>query len=82
VMLKNQKIEKILDSSNLYSDTKKYMKFNGQFNIVLGVVGAILALVNYMLPTYSNYIVIIFISIILIATIAQKLIGNKYKSVK
>ncbi|MGL5354347.1 MAG: hypothetical protein ACRDA5_13670 [Clostridium sp.] len=79
VMLKNQKLEKILDSSNLYSDTRKYIKFNGQFNIVLGVIGAILAFVNYILPTDSNYVVIIFISIILIATVVQKIIGKKYK---
>lgn len=79
VMLKNEKLENILTTSNMYKDTKKYMQFNGKFNIVLGVIGAILAFINYIMPTASNYVVIIFIVIILIATIAQKILGKKYK---
>lgn len=79
VMLKNKKLKEILISSNMYKDTEKYINFNGKFNISVGIVGLVLMILDYLLEDKSNYIVIIFILIMLIATIAQKIVGKKYK---
>lgn len=79
LMLKNKKLKEILISSNMYKDTDKYIKFNGMFNIYIGILGLILGGIDYILVEKSNYIVIIFIVCMLISTIAQKIVVRKYK---
>lgn len=78
-MLKSEKLENILILSNMYKDTKKYIKFNGKFNVGIGVIGLMVALINYFIGQESSYIVIVFIAIMLFATIIQKILGKKYK---
>lgn len=79
VMLNSKKLKDILSSSNIYKDTEKYVNFNGKFNILMGIVGIGLGILNYLLSEKSNYIVISFIATILILTTLQKIIGKKYK---
>lgn len=79
VMLKSKKLKDILITSNMYKDTDKYIKFNGKFNVSIGAIGLVVALINYLIGQESSYVVIVFIAIMLLATITQKIVGKKYK---
>lgn len=79
LMLKSKKLKEILASSGMYKDTNKYIDFNGKFNISIGFVGLGVSILNYFFEGKSNYIIISFILIILIATIVQKVMVKKYK---
>lgn len=79
IMLKSKKLKEILIISSMYKDTEKYICFNGKFNISVGIIGLVLIILDYLLDQKSNYIVIIFILFMLMATVAQKVAGKKYK---
>lgn len=80
VMLRSKKLKDILIASNIYKDTEKYINFNGKVNLVVGYIGLAAASIDYLWSEESSYIVIIFIAIMLSATIIQKVVGKKYKN--
>jgi hypothetical protein len=79
--LKSKKIKKFLDNSGVYSDIDKFIKFNGIFNISIGLVGVALGIADYILVEESKYIVIIFIAVIAISSLIQRIIGKKYRNI-
>lgn len=79
VMLKSKKLKEILAISNMYNDTEKYINFNGKLNMLMGIIGLILGIMDYILNQQSNYIVIVFIISLLVIIIVQKVVGKKYK---
>lgn len=59
-------------------DLKSYMKFNGIFYIVMGIIGLLLTLVEYFTGG-NNSIVIIFIVLMIGSGFIQGFMGKKYK---
>lgn len=79
LILKGKAMDKAVDKhKDEIKDLKSYMKFNGIFYIVMGIVGLLLTLVEYFTGG-SNAIVIIFIVLMIGSGFIQGFMGKKYK---
>lgn len=79
LILKGKAIDKAIDKHREeIKDLKNYMKFNGMFYIVMGSIGIVLTLINYIIGG-SNVVTIIFIVIMLISGFIQGFMSKKYK---
>lgn len=79
VILGSKKIESLMSDVKIYTDTKKFISFNGMFNIGIGVVGLLLGILDYFYAELSKYIVIVFIIIMVTASLLQNKLSKKYK---
>lgn len=58
--------------------TSKYIIVNAKFNMGLGIIGIILSIIHNYLINLDNVILILFIVIIFIAALLQKIVSKKY----
>lgn len=79
IVLKSKKIKKILDDTQLYNDTKKFIGINSKTNISIGIIGLILGMLDYFFIQWSKYIVLLFIIIMAILLFVQSKIGKQYR---
>ncbi|GAB6168532.1 hypothetical protein JCM1393_09920 [Clostridium carnis] len=79
-ILKSKKIKKTLENSSAYSDLEKFIAFNGNFNVVVGLIGLVLGILDFFLEDKSKYIVIIFIIIMVASSIIQNKKGKSYRN--
>ncbi|MBU5454684.1 hypothetical protein [Caproiciproducens sp. MSJ-32] len=79
IYLKSKKIRKSFEESMIYKNVDKYIKINALLNLILGILGILIGIADYFSIFESNYIVILFIVLILIQTIAQKVILKNNK---
>ena len=79
LILKGKAMDKAIDKrKEEIKDLKNYMKFNGIFYIIMGIIGIILTLIEYFMGG-SNTIIIIFIVIMIGSGFIQGFMGKKYK---
>lgn len=79
LILKGKAMDKAVDKhKDEINDLKSYMKFNGIFYIVMGIIGLLLTLVEYFTGG-NNSIVIIFIVLMIGSGFIQGFMGKKYK---
>ncbi|ATD54045.1 hypothetical protein [Clostridium chauvoei] len=79
VILSSKKIRKLMSEVQIYTDTNKFISFNGKFNIIVGLAGLLLGGLDYMFEEQSKYIVVIFIIVMVTASLLQNKLGKKYK---
>ena len=77
--LKNEKIKKSLRESGLYKDADGFIKFNGIFNISIGLIGILVGISDYFFPEASRKIVTIFAGLIIFVSIIQTIYSKRYK---
>lgn len=70
------KVKKYKGDSVKFSS--KYIIINAKFNIGLGVIGIILSILHNYLINLDNEILILFIIIIFIFALLQKIVSKKY----
>lgn len=78
--LKNEKIKKSLRESGLYKDADGFIKFNGIFNISIGLIGILVGISNYFFPEVSKKIVTVFAGLIIFVSIIQNIYSKRYKN--
>ncbi|GIM28301.1 hypothetical protein CPJCM30710_09670 [Clostridium polyendosporum] len=69
-----QKLEK---RSNL-KDSKGYVKFIGRFNIILGIVGVVLGILDFAFPNLTKVWIITFLIIMMSSSLIQNKLTKKY----
>lgn len=79
-VLKSKKLRNVLEQSNVYSDSNKMLKFNGFFNLSIGIIGLILSTLDYFFYEKSKIIVIIFIVVTILGSLIQSIMGKKYRN--
>ncbi|MGL5380369.1 hypothetical protein [Clostridium sp.] len=79
-VLKSKKLRNVLEQSNVYSDSSKMLKFNGIFNLSIGIIGLILSVLDYFFYEKSKIIVIIFIVVTILGSLIQSIMGKKYRN--
>ena len=78
--LKNEKIKKSLRESGLYKDADGFIKFNGIFNISVGLIGILVGISNYFFSEFSRRIVTVFAGLIIFVSIIQNIYSKRYKN--
>lgn len=78
--LKNEKIKKSLRESGLYKDADGFIRFNGIFNISIGLVGILVGISDYFFSEFSRKIVTVFAGLIIFLSIIQNIYSKKYKN--
>lgn len=59
-------------------DKDEYIKFNGRYNIILGVITTSLSAVSFLLPEYKVYVAIVYVIFIFASASFQVKLGQKY----
>lgn len=81
VYLLNKSIKEYFRVSGIYKDVDKFMNYNGKYNLVIGTIGLILGIVDNYFVESSKYTIIVYILVIFIFSIIQKMIIKKYKNI-
>ncbi|WP_066896299.1 hypothetical protein [Clostridium nigeriense] len=81
VSLLSKKTKKYFKESGVYKDVDKFMKYNGIFNLSIGIAGSILGILDILLEGKSKYIIIIYIVITLTLSIVQNKLLKKYRNI-
>lgn len=80
INLFNKKIKEFFKSSGVYKDIDEFMKYSALFNFIIGGAGIILGILNYMAYDKSNIFIVIYIVLIFILSIIQRIVLKKYKN--
>lgn len=75
----NKKVREILVTGSRVTNKEAYVKFNGIFNIILGILGLVLGVLDYFIKGYTLVFVVIFIVMMFSASLLQSLSAKKYK---
>jgi hypothetical protein len=78
--LKSEKIKKSLRESGLYKDADGFIKFNGIFNISIGLIGILVGISDYFFSEVSRRIVTVFAGLIIFVSIIQNIYSKRYKN--
>ncbi|ASW44283.1 hypothetical protein [Clostridium isatidis] len=81
VYLRSKGIRKSFEESNIYKNTDKYIKINGLSNLILGMLGILIGIIDYFSIFTSKYIVILFIALILVQSIIHKIISKNNRNI-
>ncbi|NLL31226.1 MAG: hypothetical protein GX258_09355 [Clostridiales bacterium] len=81
IYLRSKKIRKSFEESNIYKDTDKYIRINGLSNLILGMLGILIGIIDYFGIFQSNYVIILFITLILIQSIIQRAISKSNRNI-
>lgn len=81
IYLRSKKIRKYFEESNIYKDTDKYIRINGLSNLILGMLGILIGIIDYFGIFQSNYVIILFITLILIQSIIQRAISKSNRNI-
>lgn len=79
--LLSKKMKNYLKESGVYNDTDKFMKYNGIFNLSIGLIGIILGILDIILVERSKYIIVIYIIFIVTLSITQNKSLKKYRNI-
>lgn len=80
INLFNNKIKEFFKASGVYKDIDSFMKYSALFNFIIGGAGIILGILNYMQYDNSNIFIVIYIVLIFILSIIQRIVLKKYKN--
>ena len=78
ISLLSKKMKNYFKESGVYKDTDKFMKYNGIFNLSIGLIGIILGLLDSILAESSKYIIVIYIVLVVTLSIIQNKLLKKY----
>ena len=81
IYLRSKKIRKSFEESNIYKDTDKYIRINFLSNLILGMLGILIGIIDYFGIFQSNYVIILFITLILIQSIIQRAISKSNRNI-
>ncbi|MBD7913907.1 hypothetical protein H9660_01980 [Clostridium sp. Sa3CUN1] len=81
VSLLSKKIKEYFKESGVYNNIDKFMKYNGIFNLSIGIIGIILGMLDILLEEKSKYIIIIYIILTLTISIIQNKLLKKYRNI-
>ena len=81
ISLLSKKIKNYFKESGVYKDTDKFMKYNGIFNLSIGLIGIILGLLDSILAESSKYIIVIYIVLVVTLSIMQNKLLKKYRHI-
>lgn len=79
--LLSKKMKSYLKESGVYSNIDKFMKYNGMFNLSIGLIGIILGILDIILSESSKYIIVIYIIFIVALSIIQNKSLKKYRNI-
>ncbi len=79
LILYNKKVRNIMETGSRVTNKEAYVKFNGKFNLILGVIGLLLGALDYFIKGYTLVFVIIFIIMMFGASVLQSLSAKKYR---
>ncbi len=80
LVLFNKSVKDKMESSiRNASDKSGYLRFNGMFNLVIGVIGIIIAIADYFVKDSAKSTLIIFIVVMLASSLLQASLGKRYK---
>ncbi|MGG7060077.1 hypothetical protein ACQPUZ_17615 [Clostridium tertium] len=81
ISLLSKKMKRYFKESGVYKDTDNFMKYNGIFNLSLGLIGLILGILDIILVGVSKYIIVIYIIFIMTLSILQNRTLKKYRNI-
>lgn len=81
IITSNNKAKNLLQNTGVFTDVDKFIKVNLIFNLLIGIIGICLGIVDYMLIEKSRYIQISFIIVIAVLSLIQRSIGKNYRNV-
>ena len=81
VSLLSKKIQVYFKESGVYKDSEKFMKYNGIFNLVIGLTGLILGILDIFLSDKSKILIVLYIIMIVTVSVIQKIILKKYRNI-
>lgn len=79
LILYSKKVREILETGSRVTNKEAYVKFNGMFNIILGITGLVLGALDYFIKGYTLVFVVIFIVMMFSASLLQAFSAKKYK---
>ncbi len=79
MMFKSKVMRDIIGEGAKVKDKEGFLIANGKFNIIVGILGIILGVIDIFIYGYSIVFVIIFVIMMFVATFSQRIIGNKFK---
>lgn len=81
ISLLSKKTKKYFKESGVYKDVDKFMKYNGTFNLSIGIIGAVLGILDIILVEKSKYIIVVYIVFTLTLSIIQNKLLKKYRNI-
>lgn len=81
VSLLSKKVKKYFKESGVYNNTDKFMKYNGIFNLSIGIIGVILGISDIFIQEKSQYIIMIYIILTLTLSVIQNRLLKKYRNI-
>lgn len=69
---------KKLEKRSNFKDSEGYVKFIGRFNIILGIIGIILGMLDFIFPNLTNIWIITFLIVMTGSSLIQNKLVKKY----
>ncbi|VYU59333.1 hypothetical protein [Clostridium tertium] len=80
VSLLSKKMKDYFKESGVYNNSKKFLEYNGIFNLIIGITGVIFGILDYLLLDKSRILIILYIIVIVITSTIQKKVLKKYRN--
>lgn len=81
ISLLSKKTKDYFKESGVYKNVDKFMKYNGVFNLSIGIIGTILGILDIAIVEKSKYIIVVYIVFTLTLSMIQNKLLKKYRNI-